>query len=258
MRKSLRIPFSLLAMTAALATPAYPQESARPQESPWAMRAPSAVAHAAPTLSAQQRAAEEAAERGTPEQQAFARKVADARSSKDLGAMKQLYAPSTLKCIGKHEDFLQERINRQLALPISRKYKLTITKLPPNIMNPSKYATYPMPATHLMQMDFTAGDNHDTVNLPIGQEGGKWYEAQPCLTEAGMERFAKLQHMKAVAHAKAKGAVADLKDPVKSQLLALVGKHDAMSAWKLCMSSLHYDFPTCRGMVAILAGDPDD
>ena len=64
MLKSLRIPFALLAMTAALAAPAYPQESARPQESPWAMRAPAAVPHGAPTLSAQQRAAQEAAERG--------------------------------------------------------------------------------------------------------------------------------------------------------------------------------------------------
>ena len=257
MLKSLRMTFSLMVMTAALAAPAYPQESARPQESPWAMRAPAAVPHGAPTLSAQQRAAQEAAERGTPDQQAFARKVVDAMSSKDFGAMKQLFAPSTLKCIGKHDDFLQERITRQLSLPISKKYKLTITKLPPNVMNASKYSTYPMRATYLMGMDFSDGDNHDTVNLPIGQEGGKWYQAQPCPTDAGMVRFAKLQQMKAQAHERAKVAVAQLKDPVKSQLLAFVGQHDSMSAWKLCMSSLHHDFPTCRGMVAILAGDPN-
>jgi hypothetical protein len=258
MLKSLRMTFALLVvMTAAIASPAYPQESAKPQESPWAMRAPAAVPQGAPTLSAQQRAAKEAAERGTPEQQAFARKVVDAMSSKDFGAMKQLFAPSTLKCIGKHDDYLQDRINRQLALPINKKYKLTITKLPPNILNPSKYSTYPMPATHLMGMDFTADGNDDTVNLPIGQDGGKWYEAQPCPTEAGMDRFYKLQHMKAQAHERAKVAAAQLKDPVKSQLLALVGKHDSMAAWKVCMSSLHYDFPTCRGMVAILAGDPN-
>jgi hypothetical protein len=257
MLKSLRMPFALLVMTAALAAPAYPQESARPQESPWAMRAPAAVPQGAPTLSAQQRAAKEAAERGTPEQQAFARKVVDAMSSKDFAAMKQFVAPSTLKCIGKHDDFLQDRIDRLLALPISKKYKLTITKLPPNIMNASKYSTYPMTATHLMGMEFTKDENHDTVNLPIGQEDGKWYVVQPCPTEAGMVRFGKLQHMRAKAHEHAKAAVAQLKDPVKSQLLAQIGRHDDMSAWKLCMSSLHYDFPTCRGMVAILAGDPN-
>ena len=257
LRKSSRITFALLAMTASIVASAYPQESAKPRESPSAMRAPAAVPQGAPTLSAQQLATLEAAKRGTPEQQAFARKVADAMSSKDFGAMKQLFAPSTLKCIGNRQDFLQERINEQLDLPISRKFKLTITKLPPNTKNASKYATYPMPATHQMGMEFDDANDHYTVNLPIGQEDGKWYEVQPCPTEDGMVRFAKTQHAKAQTHERAKGAVADLKDPVKSQLLALVGQHDSMSAWKLCMSSLHYDFPTCKGMVAILAGDPN-
>jgi hypothetical protein len=257
MLKSLRTTFALLLIVAALAAPAHSQESAKPNESPSAMGAPAAVPQGAPTLSAEQRAAQEAAERGTPDQQAFAHKVVDAMSSRDFGAMKQLFAPSTLKCIGQHQDFLQDRIQRQLALPISKNYKLTITKLPPNVMNGSKYSTYPMKATHWMAMDFNQNDNHYTVNLPIGQEAGKWYEAQPCPTDQGMVRFAKLQNMKAAAHNRAKAAVVQLKDPVKSQLLDLIGKHDSVAAWKLCMSSLHYDFPTCKGMVAILAGDPN-
>jgi hypothetical protein len=261
MLKSLRTTLALLAMTVALAAPSSAQQSdtpqsAKPQESPWAMRAPAAVPHGAPTLSAREIAAMKTAEKGTVEQQAFAHKVADAMSAKDYAALKQLYAPSTLKCIGKNEDFLQDRMKRQFELPINRKFALKITKLPPNIMNASKYATYPMPATHLMTMEFTAdGGNHDTVNLPIGQEAGWWYEAQPCPTEAGMVRFAKVQQMHAKAHERAKEAMTQVKDPVKSQLLALIGKHDTVSAWRVCMSSLHYDFPTCRGIVAILAGD---
>ena len=258
MLKALRTTFALIAITAAIAAPAYPQTSARPQESPWAMRAPAAEPHGVPTLSAKERAAEEAAEKGTPAQQALAHKVADIMHRKDYAAMKQVFAPSTLKCIGKNEDFLEDRIKRQFELPISRTFKLKITRLPANIVSASKFATYPMMPTHLMGMEFNADDgNHDTINLPIGQEDGKWYEAQPCPTEAGMERFAKLQHMKAVRREHAKQAVTQVKDPVKSQLLALIGKHDSVSAWRLCMSSLHYDFPTCRGVVSILAGDPD-
>lgn len=258
MLKALRTTLALIAMTAAIATPAYPQQSPKPQESPRAMRAPAAMPHGAPTLSAKERAAEEAAEKGTPAQQALAHKVADIMHRKDYAAMTQVFAPSTLKCIGKNENFLQDRIKRQFELPISRQFKLKITKLPPNMVNGSKYATYPMMPTHLMGMDFTADDgNHDTINLPIGQEDGKWYEAQPCPTEAGMERFAKLQQMKAVRREHVKQMVTQVKDPVKSELLALIGKHDSVSAWKLCMSSLHYDLPTCRGVVSILAGDPD-
>ena len=207
-------------------------------------------------LSARQLTAMKEAEKGTPEQQELARKVVDAMSAKDFAALKLLIAPSTLKCIGKNQDFLEDRIKKQFALPIDRKFKLTITKLPPNVMNASRYATYPMPPTHLMGIEFTTPDGSNaTVNLTIGQEGGKWYEAQPCPTDAGMERFAKLQHMRMVQHERAKAAVGQVKDPVKSQLLALIGKHDNVSAWWLCMSSMKMDFQTCRGIVAILSGD---
>jgi hypothetical protein len=258
MLKVFRTTSALLAMTAALAAPAYPQESPKPQESPWAMRAPAAVPQGAPTLSAQQAAEEKLAERGTPEQRALAHKVANTMYSKDFAAMQQLISPTTLKCIGKNQDFLEDRIKRQFELPISRKFDLTITKLASNLFNKSPYATYPMPPSHLMGMKFTDDDGHVvTVNLPIGQEDGKWYEAQPCPTASGMERFAKNQQMRAKAHERAKQAAAQVKDPVKSQLLALIGKHDNISAWKLCMSSLKFDFPTCRGVVAVLGDDPN-
>ncbi len=49
--------------------------------------------------------------------------------------------------------------------------------------------------------------------------------------------------------------MSQVKDPVKSQLLALISKHDTVGAWRLCMSSLKMDFPTCKGIVSIMSGD---
>ena len=254
MLKSFTSSIALLAIAAALAMPAYAQQSPRPNESPWAMRQPKPLPQAAATLSPE----EAKAEKGTPEQQALAHKVADAMVRKDFAAIKLAIAPSTLKCIGTHEDFLQDRIKKQFALPMNRKFKLSITKLPPHVMNNNKYSTYSMPATHLMGMQFDTQDGTATVNLTIGQEGGKWYEVQPCPTELGMDRFAKLLHMREQRREHAKAAMANVKDPVRSQLLALIGKRDDVSAWKLCMSSLHYDFQTCHGIVAIMSGDEAD
>ncbi len=257
MLTSLRTKFSLLVLAAAaLAAPASAQLTPKPDESPSAMRAPSPAPKGAATRTAPQLAAEKEAEKSTPQQRELAHKVANAMYNKDFAAMKQLFASSTLKCIGKNQDFLQDRIRRQFELPISRNFHLTITKLPPNVMNATKYATYPMPATHLMGMEFTTPDGTTaTVNLAIGQEDGKWYEVQPCPTELGMQRFARLQKMRTQQRERIKAAMAQIKDPVKSQLLALIGKHDSVGAWKLCMSSLKMDFPTSRGIVAILAGD---
>jgi hypothetical protein len=41
-------------------------------------------------------------------------------------------------------------------------------------------------------------------------------------------------------------------------MLALIAKRDNAAAWTLCMKSLHVDYPTARGIVALLAGDEGD
>ncbi len=249
--------FALLALAAAaaLAAPASAQQSAAPQESPRAMSAPGGVPQGAPTDSDEQVEAEKA----TPQQQELARKMAYAMYLKDPTAMKQLIAPSTLKCIGKNEDYLDDRIRKQFALPISKDYHLTVSKLSPNVAVPNKLSTYPMPPTHLMGMEFATQDGGTaTVNEMIGQEDGRWYEAQPCPTKLGMQRFAEQQQKRAQGLARAKEALARVQEPLKSQLLALIAKRDNADAWTLCMSSLHVDFKTAHEIVAMLAGDEPD
>ena len=95
MLKSLRPTFFLALLTAALAATAYAQDTPTPlpQESPWAMRPPTPQGAGTPT--AAQIAAEKEAEKGTPAQQQFARKVVDAMSAQDFAQLKLLIAPST-------------------------------------------------------------------------------------------------------------------------------------------------------------------
>jgi hypothetical protein len=42
---------------------------------------------------------------------------------------------------------------------------------------------------------------------------------------------------------------------VKSQLLALIAKHDNASAWRLCVQSLHVDIMTAQAVVDKLAAE---
>ena len=248
-----------LAAAAALTTPASAQQSAAPQQSPWAMRAPDAAPHGAATRSAQAVAAEKEAEKGTPQQRELARKIVYAMYAKDYAALKQLIAPSTMKCIGQNQNFLDDRIRKQFDLPISKNYQVTVTEKPANVMLPDKFATYPMPATHYLGIAFGTEDSGTiTVNEWIGQENGHWYEAQPCPTELGMQRFAKLQRMRAQGREQAKEYAARVQEPLKSQLLALIAKRDNADAWTLCVKTLHVDFQTAHEIVAILAGDEAD
>ena len=126
-------------------------------------------------------------------------------------------------------------MKKQFDLPISKKYKLTITKLPPGVMVRNKYYSYPMLPTHLMGMEFVDQDGDiATVNLTIGQEDGEWYEAQPCPTELGMERFAKLVQMRAQRHARAEAEMAQVKDPVRSAARA-----DKQARYRRRMAAVH-------------------
>ncbi len=244
-----------LAGAAALATTAVAQQSAAPQDSPWAMHAPTPVPPGAPARSAEQ----VETEKGTPEQRELARKMVDAMYAKDYAALKQLVAPSTMKCIGQNQNYLEDRIRKQFELPISKNYHLTVVKLPPNLMKATKYVTYPMPATHLVGMVFTTEDGSTvTVNQMIGEEKGRWYETQPCPTELGMQQFAQKQQMRARARQRAKAEMARVTEPLRSQLLAYIAKRDNADALTLCMRSLHVDMGTAHGIVAILAGDEAD
>jgi hypothetical protein len=240
---------------AALATPAVAQQSAAPQDSPWAMHAPTPVPPGAPTRSAEQMEAE----KGTPEQRELARKMVDAMYARDYAAIKQLVAPSTMKCIGQNQNYLEDRIRKQFELPISKNYHLTVTKLPADLMRATKYATYPTPATYLLGVVFTSQDGSTvTVNQMIGEENGRWYETQPCPTELGMQQFAQKQQMRARDRQRAKAEMARVTEPLKSQLLAYIAKRDNADAMTLCMRSLHVDMRTAHGIVAILAGDEAD
>lgn len=247
MPKPLRTILSMLALAAACVpvAPAAAQQTARPQESPWAMRAPAAAPQGAPTRSA--------GIQGTPEQQELARKIVYAMYAKDFAAIKQLISPATMKCIGQNQNYLDDEIRRQFELPISKDYHLTVTKLPPDLIKDTKWDTYPTPATHLLGIEFvTPEGNTVTVNEKIGEENGHWYEVEKCPTELGMQRFAKQQQIRAQARERAKAAVARINEPLKSQLLALIAKRDNADARMLCMKSLKVDVGTAQGIVEVL------
>ena len=247
-----------LSASAALASPAGAQNLARPQESPWAMRAPAQpIAGATPSrIQVQQMKAEVI----TPQQQLFADQLILAVRTKDKVKMKELIAPSVLACVGKdHAAFLDARIKKQFSMPVPEKHKVSVSQLPPKVFNNSKYVTYPLMATHVLSMDYNMADGTNvTVNQLIAQEDGKWYEAQPCPTAEGMVRFEKMEKNRKLGEERAKQVFARVQDPLKSQLLALIAKRDNADAWKLCMSQLHVDFQTARAVVSMLSGDEMD
>jgi hypothetical protein len=228
------------------------QQPPAAQESPWATRAPSAsgtsgttqakVIHRDPAI--------------TPAQRAFAKKFVAALNAEDSAKIRTLIAPDTLKCFDhSRAAFLDAWIQKQFRNPIDADSRLSVFPLPPDMYKTSKMATYPVSPTHLMSFEHKTADSTITINQVVGQQAGVWYLTVPCPTAAGLARFAKIEEMRARSRQRAELVYGKLKEPLKSQMLALIAKHDKASAWKLCIQSLHVDFMTAQAVVDKLANE---
>ena len=223
------------------------------QESPWATRAPAASATGA---TSQVKVLHPEASI-TPAQRAFAKKYVEAVDAQDNAKMRALIPNDTLKCFDQsRQPFLDAWIQKQFRRQIPANNQLSVIALPPDNYKPTKMATFPMRATHLFAFESKIDDGSTiTINQAVGQEAGVWYLTVPCPTAAGLERFAKIQKLRAVSRERADLAYTKLKEPVKSQLLALIAKHDNASAWRLCVQSLHVDIMTAQAVVDKLAAE---
>jgi hypothetical protein len=238
---------------ASLWIPAGAQQPPAAQESPWATRAP--AASATDTTSRVNVLHPETAI--TPAQKAFAKKYVEALDAEDSAKIRTLIASDTLKCFDQsREPYLDAWIQKQFRNQIPANSRVSVMALPPEMFKPSKMATYPVRATHLMAFEFKTPDGSTmTINQAVGEQAGLWYLAPPCPTAAGLDRFAKIQKLRAVSRERAELVYPKVKEPLKSQLLALIAKHDNASAWKLCIQSLHVDFMTAQAVVDKLANE---
>jgi hypothetical protein len=229
------------------------QQPPAAQESPWATRAPSASGSGG----VQSRANVVHAETITAAQRAFAKKYVEALDAEDSAKIRALIAPDTLKCFDQSRElFLDAWTQKQFRNEIPADSRVSVIALPPEMYKTSKMATYPVRGTHLMAFEYKTADGSTiTVNQAVGQQAGVWYLTAPCPTVAGLDRFAKIQKIRAVSRERAELVYPKLKEPLKSQLLALIAKHDNASAWKLCIQSLHVDFMTAQAVVDKLANE---
>ncbi|MGH7812564.1 MAG: hypothetical protein ACREQI_00975 [Candidatus Binataceae bacterium] len=170
-------------------------------------------------------------------------------------AYRKLVLPKALACFNSgNQLYFDEWMSHQLEFPVKGKYALGIIELDKNQPSHGLYLDYRVPPTHDISISYTAADGSAmTLNRPIVRHGGKWYADIPCPTALEMKRLGAAHKQVAAAFARARRLYPKLKDPLKSQLAALLAKSDAPGAWKLCSKSMHVDIYTARALVSILA-----
>jgi hypothetical protein len=157
-------------------------------------------------------------------QSAFVKPWVEALQSKDKARLERLFHPAVRACINPStQEFFDIGIERLMDPAPSGPYR--ITKLAPMTgpfpaFLPEDGFRAPVQPTYDLNLQF---DQTDVVMaIFLAQSNGAWYEVFPCPNEKGMAYFRQTLVDYAEAQKKAAQVAADLKDPLRSELMDLI------------------------------------
>jgi hypothetical protein len=197
----------------------------------------------------------------TPEPASAAQKeLADsliaALKSKDTSRLRALIAPQSLSCFDKgRQPYLDDWFRRQFKVPIGNDYQVTVAKLPPDMYEKSTRVKFPLVPTHSLMISYDGAGGRRIYRRMIGQQDNRWRLILGCPGDETIKNFNRSQQIRAIAIERAEKLIPKVKEPLASQIRAMVAKGDRMGAAKLCAEQLHTDLLTAREVVARVSGE---
>lgn len=175
----------------------------------------------------------------------FVKIYVDGLRSRDAQKVVQTYHPAYRACISPaNKSFIDQDIARQMGSVPSSDYKVTSIKpadpdhsLGATFLPAEAAAGFPYPAkpVSVIQVDFEPsndGTSLYSIILEVAPDRGSWYWVGPCPNAKGLEFIQKQMQEGERQKAEARKRVAELKDPLLSELKQLLQAHDKIGAIK--------------------------
>ncbi len=192
----------------------------------------------------------------SPAQKELADSLIAALNSKDPSRLKALIAPQSLECFDKsRQPYLDDWFRRQFRVPIGKDYQLTVAKLQPDFSKKSTRATFPLAPTHSLIISYDSVGGRRISHHLMVQQDNRWRLILGCPTDTTIANFNKSLQIRAKAIERAEKLLPKVKEPLASQIRALMAKGDRMGASKLCAEQLNTDLLTAREVVAQVSGE---
>jgi hypothetical protein len=175
----------------------------------------------------------QAQDRPSPaEAKAFAAHYVAAMNAKDVARLLTFYHPKSAACITPEtKDYYDGAMKVSVSESIPPNYTFSVMAVNEgNLKAIESMARFPVKPTSEMHIDYQQGDDVGSVVLWLAQENGRWFADQPCATEQTLKEFrdGAAARQEAMAHYK---SLADgIKDPLRSELIAMLRKHETGSA----------------------------
>ena len=185
----------------------------------------------------------------------FVKPWIEALRSKDKARIASFLHPAVRTCMTdpSTKDFWDYVLDLQVRTAPAGGYR--ITKLgpmqgPAPTFQPEEDAAYPVQPTYELQLDFE--QNNLLMVQFLAPVNGTWYDVVPCPNEKGMALFRQQLIEGAEQKKRAAQLLADLKDPLRSELNDLLRRQQKMDAIKKYKAAAGVDLTTAVGVINAL------
>ena len=180
----------------------------------------------------------------------FAADYVAAVNAKDSAKLWSFLTPETRSCVNPtNKDVYDALFNIQFDDTIPPNYILTLS--PVNEANLKAFAEsqyFPVAPEHELQIDYQVGDDGGALILWLVHEKGRLYADQPCATEEFIVNY----RVQAAARTHYKQLAAEIQDPLRAELLALLAAHNRSAAITRYKSATTCDMRTAMLVVSAL------
>jgi hypothetical protein len=160
-----------------------------------------------------------------PDVKAFAAQYVAAYNAKDRARLESLNLPQSRACITpENKEIYDSVLSKQMRDSVPQNYMLSL--MPVNKGNLKALASeeyFPVKPERELHIDYQYPETNDGAQLVLWlvRQNGRWMGDFPCMTEQGIKNYrdnaAAREHYKAIAAA--------IKEPLRSQLLAMLRAH---------------------------------
>jgi hypothetical protein len=166
------------------------------------------------------------------EAKAFAAQYVAATNAKDIPRLLTLYDPKSVACITPDtKDYYDWALENSVRDSIPANYRFTVMAVNEgNRKGIESMARFPVNPTSEMHIDYQQGNDVGSVVLWLAQENGRWFADQPCVTEQSLKIFRDGAAARNEAQARYKSLADGIKDPLRSDLVALLRQHETAAA----------------------------
>ena len=155
-------------------------------------------------------------------------------NAKNVPRLDALLHPQSLACVTpESKSYYDEARAAQMRDPIPANYTFTDSVPDDNELKALNGSwRFPVKPTRKLQIEYQQGEDSGILLVWLVQENGRWFQDDPCATDETLREFRDDEPARKKRIEKSRALAAEIKEPLRSELLGLLRDHKAVTATK--------------------------